>query len=198
MNKITSEIPFEIHITMNDFPKEKLELFVKECENLGAKPLLILLSRGNVVNQPMLSKIIYDKSLNSIHEKIQQFVMSIELFGFVTDRVKIEIPANKHSFFISDKMGFEKYFEWHGKINYKHSDRLLIICEEHQAHLSINGLKNTKFITLREFGGKVDFDIRINSLINELKMSKYDVISQHHEYCIYDSNVVMDKGWLII
>ena len=72
------------------------------------------------------------------------------------------------------------------------------ICNTHRAHLSSNSLKNEdnlRFITLREFGTKQQFESRVQNILNALHKG-WDIIKQESEYCIYDNNVFLDNGWL--
>ncbi|UOQ52707.1 hypothetical protein [Hymenobacter cellulosivorans] len=50
-------VPFELHLTTDALPTHRLDDFVAVCRQLGAKPLLIELAQGQVVQQPMLSKV---------------------------------------------------------------------------------------------------------------------------------------------
>ncbi|NUN99434.1 MAG: hypothetical protein HUU01_02325, partial [Saprospiraceae bacterium] len=94
---------------------------------------------------------------------------------------------------------FDKYFEWHCKINYIQIEELLGVCEKHKVHLSLNSLKNetnVRFITLREFGAKWTFGQRIAVVLSDLQKGGWTVLKQQSEYCIYDNNNFLDNGWL--
>jgi hypothetical protein len=63
----------------------------------------------------------------------------------------------------------------------------------------INSLKNesnNRFITLREFGTKLEFENRVNELTKDLKKGNWTIFKQEAEYCIYDNNSFLDTGWL--
>ena len=48
-------IPFEIHITIGDLPVSREQAFIVACRAQAAKPLIIELSQGEHMHQPMLS-----------------------------------------------------------------------------------------------------------------------------------------------
>ncbi len=76
---------------------------------------------------------------------------------------------------------------------------LLTICQDNEVHLSKNTLKNeenTRFITLREFGNKDAFEQRITNLLENLQKENFIIQKQQAEYCVYDDNIMLDKGWL--
>ena len=99
------------------------------------------------------------------------------------------------------RSSFDNYFEWHCKINYTQIDELLELCQKHKVHLSLNSLRNEsniRFITLREFGTKQEFNLRILALSNDLRSGDWTILKQQSEYCIYDNNTFLDNGWLPI
>jgi hypothetical protein len=53
-----------------------------------------------------------------------------------------------------------------------------------------------RFITLREFGTKLEFENRVNELTKDLKKGNWTIFKQEAEYCIYDNNSFLDTGWL--
>lgn len=62
-------IPFELHLTVNEFNATALPGFIQCCEESNSKPLLIELSRGSFMQQPMLTKTI---SLKKLEEALLQ------------------------------------------------------------------------------------------------------------------------------
>ena len=93
---------------------------------------------------------------------------------------------------------FDKYYEWHGKVEYLQPEKLEALCKVHKAHLSLNSLKgesNTRFITLREFGNRQTF---VNNVLKltQILSGEWTIFKQQSEYCIYDDNILLDKGWL--
>lgn len=193
------EIPFEIHITTGNLALNRQEEFVNFCLARAAKPLMIELSKGDFTHQPMLSKVVYSTHFDDVLSKATEITNALNDQIFQVKRLKVEIPADNHELLKKDVTTFNRYFEWHGKINYTQPEKLAELCEYHKVHLSLNSLKNEaniRFITLREFGVKEVFEQRIGQLINELQQGNWKILKQQSEYCIYDNNCFLDNGWL--
>lgn len=193
------KIPFEIHVTTGFLPTDREQEFSKYCESVGAKALLIELSRGEFTQQPMLSTIVYTDRLDSVLSTATTLSESLIEQKFGVKRLKIEVPAINADMFLDEPGDFDRYYEWHGKITYENTEELQEICQKHKVHLSINALKNEvqfRFITLREYGNKQRFEQRIHLLLKDLKTGNWEVNKQQSEYCIYDNNSYLDKGWL--
>lgn len=196
---LETEIPFEIHITIENLSSNRQQDFLDFCVTNEAKPLLIELSKGDFIHQLMLSKVVYSNSLDHILAVSTEIAKAMNTQNFLIKRLKIEIPSNYSDLLKEYSSSFDKYFEWHGKVNYTQPDKLLDICKKHKVHLSLNSLRNetnTRFITLREFGTKPKFENRILSLLNDLQTGNWEVLKQQSEYCIYDNNNFLDHGWL--
>jgi len=195
-----SPIPFEIHITIANLPVHEQDRFVQFCRQQHTKPILIELAKGDFTQQPMLTAVVHATRLNEALQAANNYTAQLNKAGFITNRLKIEIPANCADGYKDDTQDdFGKYYEWHGKINYINADNLLALCMEHKVHLSINALKNDpgyRFITLREFSDEAIFTDRINRLGNSLKAGGWQLTKQQAEYCIYDTNHLLDTGWL--
>lgn len=191
-------IPFELHITIAPMSLAGMDAFLAFCTRNGAKPLLIELSRGDKIHQPMVNKIILLRSLEEALMIATELSEGLNAENLKVERLKIEVPAD-----CSDGWGktstFKSYFEWHGKINYVPGAALDRLCELHRVHLSLNALKgekDTRFITLREFGGREAFEDRIKVLSTDLARQGWPLIKEVSEWCIYDNNLYLDKGWL--
>ena len=193
-------IPFELHLTFDKVSATNIEVFAARCEEEGGKAILIELARGDYQHQPMFTKVLYLANLPEALHAASQYDLSFKANDFLVNRVKIEIPAQ-----LTDSAnwqlqpGFVPYFEWHGKIKYERPDELLQICTDHQVHLSLNALKNataTRFITLREYGARQQFETRLAQLIQALNQQGWPIYKQQAEYCVYDNNLILDQGWL--
>lgn len=198
MTKIAVNIPFEIHLTTNDLLNSEIERFNNLCKRSGGKSLLIKLSRGKVANQPMFSKVVSAENIERALEQTRDYVKGFVKEKFPITRIKVEIPIDFTDSIQSDKKETDNYFEWHGKIEPFEMDKLLGICTKHNTHLSKNSIKNEskRFVTLREYGSKEIFQNRVNNLIENLKENNYKIYKQESEYCVYDSNILLDEGWL--
>lgn len=190
-------IPFELHITVSGIDAVHEQDFISQCAKQNGKALLIELARGEHMQQPMLSKVIYADGIDKAIADVGIEADILAANGFHVERIKIEVPAMYANLFeaVYNK---DMYYEWHCKVEYSNVDSLLDLCNEHKVHLSRNALKNEadrRFITLREYGSKEHFEERIAMLIDALN-NKCTVQKQHAEYCVYDSNTLLDNGWL--
>ena len=197
---LNQTIPFELHLTFDKVSATNSEVFAARCEQEGGKAILIELAQGDYQHQPMFTKVLYLANLSEALLAASQYDLSFKANGFLVNRVKIEIPAQ-----LTDwanwqlQSGFAPYFEWHGKIKYDRPDELLQICTDHQVHLSLNALKNataTRFITLREYRTRQQFETRLAQLIQALNQQGWPIHKQQAEYCVYDDNLILDQGWL--
>lgn len=197
---MSSPIPFEIHITVANLPSHEQDRFVKFCRQHDTKPILIELAKGDFTQQPMLTAVVYAGTWEETLQTANDYTTLLNKSGFITNRLKIEIPANYADGYEGyTQSSFNKYYEWHGKVNYINPDSLLELCTDHNVHLSINALKHdtsTRFITLREFSNQPIFIDRITKLSNALKAGGWQLTKQQAEYCIYDTNCQLDNGWL--
>lgn len=191
-------IPFEIHITTRALQETEIAAFVTLCAQLEAKPLLIELSRGQYVQQPMLTKVVRAHNWEQVSGQVQVLVDGMHAAAMNARRIKIEIPASDAGLF-SGPEGSTPYFEWHGKVNYTNIPGLMEVCTQHTVHLSLNALKEQdgfRFVTLREYGSKKIFEARIAHLRADLLKGGWTVTKEQSEYCIFDNNELLDKDWL--
>lgn len=196
---LDTKIPFEIHITTDSLTLNRQTEFIDFCVTKDAKPLMIELAKGEFINQPMFSKVVYSNNFDNILLIATDISKSLNFQNFSVKRLKIEIPSGNSELFENYSTRFNKYFEWHCKIHYTKTDKLLVLCEKHKVHLSLNSLSNEsniRFITLREFGTKLEFEHRIMALSNDLQNGSWTILKQQSEYCIYDNNDFLDNGWL--
>ena len=196
---LEKEILFELHITTHDLSAADVERFIACCVQLEAKPMLIELARGAYAHQPMLSKVLKVQTLTDAVVAARKMCETLRKNNIAVRRLKIEIPSADSHEPVGIGAGFTPYFEWHGKVPYTHPKALQALCLKHTAHLSRNALKNetgTRFVTLREFGTKETFEGRTHQLIQALETEGWPVTKQQSEYCIYDTNVDLDNGWL--
>lgn len=192
-------IPFELHITADSLSATALDVFIDCCRQQEAKPMIIELARGVYNQQPMLNKVVYRQTLDEARTAATQLSEVLLANNIKPKRLKIEIPANYAPCKTADDPAFTPYFEWHGKVVFDRPDALLALCHEHGVHLSRNALKkeaDTRFVTLREFGSKTDFERRVNNLVHVLQSGGWHAGKQQAEYCVYDNNISLDNGWL--
>lgn len=189
-------IPFELHITVASLSPAGVNSLLTFCTKHAAKPLLIELSQGEYIHQPMVNKIVSLLSLEEALAIATELSLELNAEKFEVKRLKVEVPA-----YCSDRWdgAGDHYFEWHGKIPFIPGVKLDRVCELHGVHLSLNALKDEKdrrFITLRESGRREIFEDRIQGLVANLALQGFPVIKEVSEYCVYDNNLYLDKGWL--
>ena len=197
--KNIENLPFELHLTVDAIHNERETEFATICQNLHSKAILIHLARGAHQQQPMLTKVFYENGLETVVNKANLLASELKQLNFNPNRIKIEIPAYCAHLFENELNNVKNYFEWHAKIEYKQVELLTQICQQHQTHLSKNSLKNDenqRFITLRHYGNQPDFEQRIANLKAELTQNTWTIGKEQAEFCLYDSNVDLDKGWL--
>lgn len=193
-------INIELHITCNTLTNDKIESFEKFCYSIKAKPIIILLSKGENKQQPMISKIITCENKGDLKNEIDLIENKFIANGYQITRVKMEVAPwdiKKAENIIDDNS--ENYFEWHGKFRLENENKAALIISNCGGHISKNVLKrdpNSKFITIREYGTEKVIKQKITKLKRELSKINIDIIKEELEYCIFDSNVSLDKGWI--
>jgi hypothetical protein len=170
----------------------------------------IILARGEHVDQPMATWRRSRTSLPAVLSEARLTKDELQNAGFPVVRLKVEAaPSNQGIPQTDEKAGEHpesNYFEHHVKLLRKREaprDRLLEVCRERSAHLSYNawqewgpGLEE-RFVTLRTYrSGRQSSDRRLRELLDSLKCIGERVIEVESEYCVYDSNLDLDRGWL--
>lgn len=192
-------IPFEIHLTTDNLTIERRSDFLDFCAAQKVKPLMIELAKGKYIHQPMISKVLFAHDVEAVLTASEALAMAFVRQQFKVERLKIEVPAENFGLFQGYNPTFQKYFEWHGKIDYTQREHLIELCRKHHVHLSMNALSNQpdkRYITLREYGSKEEFDQRIGQLTEAIQTGKWILFKQESEYCIYDNNNYLDTDWL--
>jgi len=196
----TGRIPFEIHITVADINESQISLFELICQRQGGKALLIELAQGDYCRQPMASVVIHKDNFDDARRVADEYAKEFCEAGFSANRIKIEISVEYLTSVPHTKPeGFAAYFEWHAKVVIQNLPLLLKLCVQHGAHLSRNALRTestARFITLREYSDLTTFYRRINLLTQALQDGGWQITKAQAEYCVYDTHVDLDKGWL--
>lgn len=200
MTHLSDTIPFELHITIENITSQTDQVFPELCNQLGGKAILIELSRGEHISQPMFTKVLTTNNIGEVFSYADRIISTLTSNNFQHKRLKIEIPITSYTLFTKTNTDLFCYFEWHGRINYKNPDLLTHICNIHNVHLSRNALKadpNRRFITLREHSTIAAFLSKIDQLLHTLNLNNYLVEKQQSECCIFDSKEILDTGWII-
>ncbi|NIG53002.1 hypothetical protein [Chitinophaga sp. Cy-1792] len=196
--KTNRPIPFEVHLTISEITQERVASFSDCCNRLSARPLLIELSKGTCIQQPMLYAVLSTNSYQEVLQQCDSYTESLIANDFFVKRSKIEIPAD-HAFSWINDGDYPPYFEWRGKIDFIKKEELMRLCELYNVRLSQNALRNdpdNRFITLREYADEELFQARVKAVKNGLTKGGWNLQKQQFEYCIYDTNRSMDAGWL--
>ena len=190
---------FQFHVTFENFDLDKDKCFIKLCLNESVKPLLIVLPKGNYVNQPMFTKLVTHSELENALSEAKQTINLFQSERYKLARVKAEIPP-ENAGKIEIASDFAPYYEWHCKIclpNAKEESVVSKLCFELGEHLSRNFLdkdKGEKFVTVRD-NDKIQFNKKVQNLYENLLKCSIEIEKQKFEYCIFDTNLELDSGW---
>jgi hypothetical protein len=200
---------FEIHLTVQTPSEATLGEFQSWCRWRDFKCLHIVLARGAHTHQPMASWRRKDTSLRAVTDEARCFAADLK-GGFAFLRLKVEADADNKEVPQNDADALlhpaENYFEHHIKLlrpQNRAPDALIGICEDHGAHLSHNAFREPaagmeeRFVTLRCYRvGRTSAEQDLSQVVAALNDLNEHIIGQESEYCVYDSNLTIDAGWL--
>jgi len=201
---------FEVHVTVETADQHELTDFRQWCESRGMKCVRIVLSRGEHVEQPMATWRRAGATLPVVTAEATDYAEELTAGGFRVTRVKVEAaPFNAHVP-VEDadaaNHASSNYFEHHLKV-VRDADAcrntLTELCQQHRAHLSRNAFRQVvdkreeRFVTLRTYNaGRNTSMAELTALLTELRAAGEEVVEHESEYCVYDSNINLDAGWL--
>jgi len=208
---------FEIHITVNYLPRDTEQTHFKAiCKKSAVKPVLIELPSGQHPNQLMTSSF-HHGSLLDTHMKAFSISQIFIREGYDIQRSKIEAMCSTTGVPLTDEdsnlMSKANYFEFHIKLELlpEQISPLQKICQTYKAHLSKNAFKTTtpattttnnnethhRFVTLRLFRvGKNTALGQFDACVSALEQEGFKIVTKQREYSVYDSNVLLDIGWI--
>jgi len=193
-------LKIELHITINKLGNNEIESFEEFCHSINAKPIIILLSTGENAQQPMISKMITCCNKHELEKEVESIKRQFKSNRYEITRIKMEVAPwdskEAKKLFVVDS---DNYYEWHGKIRIDSEKYAASLIHNLGGHISRNVLKsdpNSKFITIRDYGTEEDINYKIDRLKNGLNQNNVEIIKEELEYCIFDSNVSLDKGWI--
>jgi hypothetical protein len=201
---------FEVHLTVLAPDKPRLARFQEWCRIRECKCVWIVLARGEHVEQPMATWRRRDANLAAVLEEAEGCARELNRDAIPVVRVKVEAAPHNDEVPLVDTDALAhpegNYFEHHVKlIRDKTAPReaLLRACERYGAHLSRNAFRQAgagqeeRFVTIRSYGvGWVSSQQHLQQLLIVLKELGEQIIEQESEYCVYDSNIGLDAGWL--
>jgi hypothetical protein len=201
---------FEVHLTVRVAAPAPLVRFQDWCRQQQCKCVRILLDRGQHVEQPMATWRRQGTTLPQVIAEAEQRAAALSQANFPVVRVKVEAAPYNAEIPQLDKEASahapENYFEHHIKLRRAvtaSKDALLHWCEENGVHLSRNAFREVtdgqeeRFVTLRSYAaGWLSSQQRLHQLLAGLAALGEQVIEYESEYCVYDSNLALDAGWL--
>lgn len=200
---------FEVHLTART-DDAAADAFRQWCDTCGFKCVRIVLSRGQSQEQPMATWRRDHTDLPAVLAEASEYAQSARDAGHQIVRVKVETPLTNQDVPITDAQAGDRdaslYFEHHLKIRRRSSDpidQLQSVSEQHGAHLSRNAFAKAdgdhehRFVTLRSYGvGAETSNQQVRQLLDSLDDMDAEVVECESEYCVYDSNIALDAGWL--
>jgi len=208
--EFTYDGEFEMHLTVQAAGGGSLAEFQQWCDLQQMKCVQIVLSRGAHVQQPMATWRRDKTTLPVVVKEAQKYAASLMAQGVNVTRVKVEAaPFNQQVPLTDADTALHppaNYFEHHIKVKRSAAVSrgiLLAVSEQHGAHLSHNAFKQLadgmeeRFVTLRTYAaGRQTSMADLNALLNSLRAADENVVEHESEYCVYDSNIQLDDGWL--
>ena len=200
---------FETHVTVRCAESELPELGEWAAARPGVKLTHIVLGRGRVTSQPMLT-ISGSGTLADHHVAARDLAAQLTASGFAPMRVKIEaspwatgVPQDDTQ---AAALGPAFYFEHHIKLLLDSNgdwQALAQIAMPHGAHVSWNARRvhesghQERFVTQRCHGvGLPEAGHALTRLRTALSASGHELVSVEREFVVYDSDASVDDGWI--
>ncbi len=201
---------FEVHVTVLAPDQAVLGRFRDWCRVRAFKCVYIVLSRGEHVEQPMATWRRSDVSLPRVVEEAERCAADLRRVTIPVMRVKVEAAPDNAEVPVHDPDAAahdpRNYFEHHVKLlrdTAAAREALAQGCAKYGAHLSRNAFRKVeagreeRFVTLRSYGaGRVSSERQMQQLLALLNQLGERVVEHQSEYCVYDSNLDLDAGWL--
>lgn len=186
-----------------------VQKFQQLCQQLDIKCVLIVLPMGVTRSQPMTASY-HRGTLAQVKAEVHHLADQISKVGFQVVRVKIEAMVYNQDIPVEDGEVCDHpsthYFEFHIKALLPADADLKALeqrCTEQGARLSANALKqmangyHQRFITLRLYAlGRKSAQARFQALVKSLHSHGIKLAQPQQEYTVYDSNLLLDAGWL--
>jgi len=187
---------YEIHITLCSIQHSNIDEFVKDCKEIGVKPIVIETQNKNnfgiqVMTSSKHSGSHYLFTLNDLCSKLEP--------KYTIQRKKVEIQPeteiNKEHIYYETHLRLKLPIGFDYTLIYK-------LCDNFNFHLSKNLFKKDEnyiwqMITYRDYSKNYNnFENIINNMSNQLEALNIFCDKIEIEECVYDSNVEVDKSWL--
>lgn len=200
---------FESHVTVGCVGPELARLEAWSAENPGLKLTHIVLGRGRVPSQPMLT-FTGSGTLDDQRARVADLERRLSAAGFAPIRSKVEaspwatgVPQDRAE---AESLGPARYFEHHVKIRLTQDadwQALVPLVVPHGAHVSWNARRvlengaHHRFVTQRCHGvGLAEAGERLEALCTALRGGGYEIVSAEREFVVFDSDAGADDGWI--
>jgi len=193
---------YETHVTVRCAGPAETERLRGWAEAAGLKVTHIVLARGRMRDQPMLT-LAGPASYAEQSARADRTVAALRSAGFAPVRVKTEsVPGAPE---VPDgPCGGGQYFEHHVKLLLDAETDLASLAARvvpHGAHLSWNargvcgGGRHERFVTQRCRGVRdAEAEEALRLLLSEL--GGFEVLCVEREFVLYDSDESVDDGWI--
>ncbi len=199
---------FETHITVRAGDPARLDSLGVWAEARRLKFHLIVLDRGLVPSQPMVTRRGRSDLCGELAEAAD-LTTRLAADGYVVSRVKIEAAPENEGVPVTEADAARqpgRYFEHHVKLLLDPDDDLgevTSLVVRHTARLSRNARrvradgKAERFVTQRCHAvGRTTACRRLDALLADLAADGYAILSTEQEYVIHDTAPGVDAGWL--
>jgi hypothetical protein len=201
---------FELHLTVRAADESALGRFQEWCRTQGFKCARIVLAQGEHVEQPLATWRCQATRLSQAMAEISAAAARLAAADLPVVRLKIEAAPDNAETPETDADAplhpAANYFEHHLKLLRlvgARTEALVAVCQRHGAHLSRNAFRlaadgsEERFVTLRSYGvGRATAALRWQQLLADVTALGERVLKHESEYCVYDSNLALDAGWL--
>lgn len=204
--KIQGKIPYEIHVTVDEADQDK---FVKVCEYLGVKPIILDLQRDELIIKDAMTSSVYMGNNPGAYQEMKRISNGLWAHGFNVVREKIETvpwhPAAPTSKGRTTIMPKDCYFETHiGVMVLMQSSVSVLndIAKRYGAHMSRNAFKKhndgsfTQMVTYRKYNGTYEEFEKEASQLQETIENQFKIEKRITEFSIYDTKISHDAAWL--
>lgn len=196
-NPATDKIFYEIHVTVELSDAMK---FVELCAEIQSKAIIIAFDKDTIPSQFMTSDTIPDDLLKT-YARMAEVVNFFKAKGINVLRKKIEtVPWHPDA--KKAKIGKGRYFESHLGIKINSDADKALLQKEIPIHWSRNPMKIYSDGSWLQMGtlrlaepGTTFFPIKALYKTN-IENLGFEVVKDITEFCLYDSNLDLDKEWM--
>lgn len=204
--------PYETHITVACQDARELDRLTAWAAGNAAKLTHIVLARGRMPSQPMLTLGSSGSGLRDHQDAAFALERRAREAGFRPVRVKTETvpwaPEAPQEDEAAAEAGAGTYFEHHVKLALPADfdrERLLATAVPHGAHLSWNARRlrdpltgrHERFVTQRCHAvGARTAGGRLAALLADIDTDGHEVLAVEREFVLVDSDLSVDDGWM--